>query len=426
MALDLNATPKDYRLIIYNKDEIDLYNTTEQARVNSELDLKSLKSDEGAPSGIATLDATGKLKAVEMPIATNEESNDDTNSTTIITPATLAYQMVVKAVTQSQIGEADGIAPLNSLGLVPTENLPAIQHVQTFVVDTLADLYSIGTALEGDRGVVTSEPSFTTTAGDHNGEYVAKINYPVDSSGWEQLPNIASVSSVNGSTGSVLITSINESAANASRLDTIESELNTATTGVLSRLTTAESDVSTNASDIAENVTAIGLKADQSSLDTTNGVVSGHTTAISLKADQSALDTTNSNVLVNTNYRIARTYEHANTANFTVANDAYEEVNRLTTTSLPAGTYQLTLSMIYTINSVTSAAYFRFSIDGGNTWVEVRKESKDISDKLNETYITVDNFAGGIKDVVVQARKETAGDTLIVLDQSIIYERKGA
>lgn len=58
--------------------------------------------------------------------------------------------------------------------------------------------------------------------------------------------------------------------------------------------------VSVNTGNISSNTTAIGTKADQTSLNTTNSNVSANTTAIGTKADQSSLDTTNSNVSANT------------------------------------------------------------------------------------------------------------------------------
>jgi len=120
---------------------------------------------------------------------------------------------------------------------------------------------------------------------------------------------------------------------------------------------------------------------------------------------------------------IDRTYDYVQVASFTVANDTYETVAQLVTPSRGAGTYELKMSMIHSLNSVTTSAFFRFSTDGGSTWTEVRKEPKDNTDNVVDTLIHVDVFAGGIKDIVVQARKENAGDVLLVTHLDIIYQR---
>ena len=124
MAIDPNATPKDYSVILYNKTEIDGINSTESTRVDTELALKSLKSDEGSPSGIATLDSDGKINTVEIPVSTIIESDDDTNNTTLITPERLHYQIDTKTISLDKIGAASGVAPLGVDSLVPTEYLP--------------------------------------------------------------------------------------------------------------------------------------------------------------------------------------------------------------------------------------------------------------------------------------------------------------
>ena len=67
MATDWDGyTSKDFSLIIYDKNEIDQQNTDEALRVDTELDLKSLKSDEGSPSGLATLDSNGPWQGLRQ------------------------------------------------------------------------------------------------------------------------------------------------------------------------------------------------------------------------------------------------------------------------------------------------------------------------------------------------------------------------
>ena len=118
------------------------------------------------------------------------------------------------------------------------------------------------------------------------------------------------------------------------------------------------------------------------------------------------------------------TYDYDTASNVTVTNDVYQEVARLTTPSRPAGTYEVKLSMLYSLNSTTTSAYFRFSLDGGVSWTEVIEEPKDITDNRAKTLLLVDIHTLGIKDIVVQARKEVAGDVMTISNLSVIYERK--
>ena len=118
------------------------------------------------------------------------------------------------------------------------------------------------------------------------------------------------------------------------------------------------------------------------------------------------------------------TFDYVEKLNHVVTNDVYEEVTRLTTPARASGTYKSTLAMIYTLNSVVNAAYFRFSTDGGTTWTEIRREPKDITDIVPKTHTFVEVHTEGIKEIIVQARKELSGDELIIFKLDIIFERK--
>ena len=246
MAIDVNTTTKDYSLVIYNKTQIDTTLLAETTRVNGELALKSLKADEGSPSGIATLDATGKVEVVQLPLSSLAESGDAANSTTLITPERLNYQIGVQTVSVDKIGAALGIAPLGLDSIIPDAYLPPARTVATYVVEDLATMYllpTLHTVLEGDRAVVTNEP--TDVGGDLNGEWVAAANAP-SSVQWAHLPNVNAVSSVNGQTGVVSVTTVAESALNK-----IDIATNTAA------LVQANIDIGTNTAQLAINTPAI-------------------------------------------------------------------------------------------------------------------------------------------------------------------------
>lgn len=255
MAIDPNATPKDYTLIIYSKAEIDAMSTANSSAVNAALATKSNKYDEGSPSGIATLDPQGKLSLVEIPIATVLESEDITNSTTLMTPERVHYIIDTTAVANTDVGIASGVCPLNTLSQVDAIYLPPAQLVNTYVVNTLLDMYDLvplGNEVNiGDRCVVTQEIDIND-----NGEYVANVISPVDITGWDKLPNLSAVQSVNGVTGNVVITTVAESAANAVDIAAVDGRVTLAEADIVALETLTGShttSIGTNVTSIASN-----------------------------------------------------------------------------------------------------------------------------------------------------------------------------
>ena len=117
-------------------------------------------------------------------------------------------------------------------------------------------------------------------------------------------------------------------------------------------------------------------------------------------------------------------YDYVQGNSITVTGAVYEEIARLTTPSREAGIYKLSQSMMYSLNSTTNSAYFRFSNNGGSTWNEIRREPKDNLDVLPSAYTSTLVHPGGVFDLVIQSRKENASDTLSVLSIDVIFERK--
>lgn len=251
----------DYNSIIYSKAEIDSINTIETTRVDTELASKVGTVELGSPSGVATLDTNGKVKTIQLPMATVDESGDVDNSTTVITPQRLHYQIDVRAVSSDKIGAVNGIAPLGADSLIPATYLPAIPAHQTFVVTTLQDMYDLpltNTVTLGDRAIVTAEP--TDVNGDKNGEYVAEISTPA-SGNWAKLPNLSLVDSVNGQTGAVNITTVAESAQNALDISALDGRVITAEGTLATTVTTVSghaTSIDANTTNIGTNTTDIG------------------------------------------------------------------------------------------------------------------------------------------------------------------------
>ena len=118
------------------------------------------------------------------------------------------------------------------------------------------------------------------------------------------------------------------------------------------------------------------------------------------------------------------TYDYIQGNSITVTGTAYEDIAGLTTPIRAAGTYKMSQSMMYSLNSIETSAYFRYSTNGGGTWNEIRREPKDNTDVLPSTYTTTIVHPGGVFDLVIQARKESAADILSVLNIDATFERK--
>lgn len=151
--------------------------------------------------------------------------------------------------------------------------------------------------------------------------------------------------------------------------------------------------------------------------------ISTNTTNIATNAANIATNTADI-VDLQTKAPFIPTYDYNKATAITVPSDTYTEVIRLTTPSRVAGTYQLNRAMLYSLNSTTTSAFFRFSTDGGATWVEVRREPKDNLDIVPLVYTSPVVHAGGVFEIIVQARKESAGDTLYIASVDLSFERK--
>lgn len=185
MPIDPEATAKDYTLIIYNKNEINAQNSAESSRINSELDGKSDKAEEGSPSGIATLAPDGKHQLVQMPIANVSESQDPLNNTKIMTPQRVdeiieGNGFITESEADSKYGNilSDGTVPMESFYLPQASfDIATVKFVQdtvssnttTYIRDTLIQMLAIDPTIIGDICFVTAD-------GANNGEYLSVSN----------------------------------------------------------------------------------------------------------------------------------------------------------------------------------------------------------------------------------------------------------
>ena len=461
--------------LTYYKPETDELIATEEARTDAALLLKSDKIHEGAASGIATLDVIGKTVVTQIPFAEVGEAMDADEITKIVNPKRLHYVIGQTAVTIDSIGALEGVCPLNASGKVAATYLEPTGTVSIYVRETLDERNVIPGVLEGDRCYVTNDPS--DTGGDVNGQYLAQVDDPAFNE-WTLLPNLDAVSSVNGQVGVVEITSISESVSNAADITALDirvtdSEIDIAVLQPISDTQTSDiaahdTRISTNEADVirlnthvmcdsknllvnVDDITDVGCYSVSVNLPGTGNTTGTLTiqyisdnavtgdkqqrlTELQDGKEYTRLDTFNSwGVWVEeslsariTYNQTEMTYDYSNVADYPVVGDVYENVNTLDLSRI-AGTYQLSLSMIHTLDSANSSAYFQFRITdsgGPGPWTEIRREPNDNTDKIPLTYFKPFTHAGGTLKVEVEARKENINDTLVVAYTSIVVERK--
>ena len=179
-------------------------------------------------------------------------------------------------------------------------------------------------------------------------------------------------------------------------LSTIRGKINSFSNAVVTAVNNNTSNISTNTASIATNTTNIAALAAESIV------------------NEDRIDTLEG----------FHTFDYVSGQSITVPSTTYSSVLSLTTPSRPAGTYVLTQSMLYSLDNTGASAYFRFTINGGGTWTEIRREPKDNTDLTPESFSKVLVHPGGVFDIEIQSRKEALGDVLTIYDINLFVERK--
>ncbi len=471
MSIPDSATPKDYAIIIYNKTEILEMNAFEKTRVDTELAKCSQQADEGSPMGVATLDTNGKVDTIQIPFAEDEEAKDPTNRATLMSPERSNALIKHLAVQYTQVGEANGVVPLNYTGQIDSQYLTPTQANQVFVVPLLTDMYELEhqtgtTILISDRCIVTDEGTPS-----NNGEYVAKFDHPVDASGWGILPNLSAVQSVNGQTGDVTInkttvpdiqTNYDLSTANSALIGDHDVEI-----GNLETLTgTHTADISANTGEIVvlQDMATENVSKQYTDIDTLfiPGKYKVHTNLPGTNTQGTLQITSYNDGVIDTviqrltemtdgkeysrtsvdgisypvftedllSSRITvieaaeKSYDYISEKDQSTTLDTFTELARLYIADRPTGVYEVKLSMTYTYSSTVRGAHAQWSLNGGSTWEAFRHEVNDVGDANYATYIFPYSHTSGVIDIVLQYRSEQAGDIFDVQFVNIIFERK--
>lgn len=187
-------------------------------------------------NGVAGLDANGKLPSARLPDSIVKTVNGYTGDV-VVTKAMLNLSNVdntadadkelsIKAVAalnlkvdKSVLGENNGVATLDANGKIPSSQLGSISTNNTFVVGTQAARLAVVGAIKGDVAVQT----------DTNESFILQ-NTPASVAGnWVKLVFPATVTSVNGSVGSVTLTKSDISLGNVDNTSDLNKPVSTAT-----------------------------------------------------------------------------------------------------------------------------------------------------------------------------------------------------
>ncbi len=271
--------------LVYYQIESDEIATIERTRVDAELAKKTVKSDEGSPGGIATLDSNGDISNEQIPYANHQEIIDGIATNKIVNAEGLQYKVDAHSVPLSAVAQADGVAPLDINSKIPSIYIPDTSTVNSFYVQTIADMLVLINVVQGDRCLVHDDPT-----PENNGEYIAIIDNPVLEGDWGEVPVHNAVSSVNGLVGIVNLdsTQLPEISDNRTDIDAhkVITDQNTAKgTANEDRIIVNEADILTNAGNIVivsqENITQDGRLDTIETLNTNQGTaINDNTLAI--------------------------------------------------------------------------------------------------------------------------------------------------
>ena len=214
--------------------------------------------------------------------------------------------------------------------------------------------------------------------------------------------------------------------SNGDKLDIVRSKLNTFNNSSVVDSDAQNMGISNNATNISNLANTVESNTTKITNNTTN--LNNNTSNI---ADNTNTIATNVIEIDNVKTRVTAleatpvmSYDYSKVIDFTVADDTYEIIASVATPPRDAGTYEFKFSGTYILDSITSSAYLRFSIDGGTSWTEARREPKDKTDANTFYYAFPKEIVAGNINVIVEVRKEVASDVLVYQFFDIIVDRK--
>lgn len=108
------------------------------------------------------------------------------------------------------------------------------------------------------------------------------------------------------------------------------------------------------------------------------------------------------------------TYDLVKVTGYTTSVEAYTRIAQLLTPNRVAGTYEFTMSWVWSIDTVTNSAFFRYMINNNGTWYTMRQETKDLTDVHYRLYGFPLILTEKVFQLDFEAAVENAGDVLTI------------
>ena len=90
------------------------------------------------------------------------------------------------------------------------------------------------------------------------------------------------------------------------------------------------------------------------------------------------------------------------------------------------GLYDAQLSMVWNYNLTNKSGKFRWSVDGGTTWLETSEEPKDKTDLRPFSIVfPVEHIGGGARQILLEATRENDTHTMTMKYTSVLFKRIG-
>jgi len=189
-------------------------------------------------------------------------------------------------------------------------------------------------------------------------------------------------------------------------------KVNTFNNSVVAETNNLSGSINSTNTQVATNTTNIG--SNTSNIATNTSAISLHEASINI------LDTKTTDLeALTTDYHFSKVAGASTTTN------TYSPLNSLLVTAAQGTVYEVKFSMTFNYNTTTRSAYFRFTVDGGISWNEVRKEAKDVTDNNAVFYaFPITHIPGDNIDLQVEYRTESNGNVLKVSFIDVVAERK--
>jgi len=164
---------------------------------------------------------TGTVNLSKNDIDLSNVDNTSDISKPVSNPTRAALDLKLDA---SKVGSANGVASLNTLGKIPSDQIPAISFSSVKVLTSEAEMLALSSAVVGSVVIRT----------DINKNYVLAVANPAVLSNWIQLLTPAPpVQTVNGMTGDITITKSSIDLANVNNTSDASKPVSTATLNAL-------------------------------------------------------------------------------------------------------------------------------------------------------------------------------------------------